>query len=373
MTFKINAVSKVVMQVQKHRNHHGISGNEKGMVLIVTLILIAVLSLLATTAVMIINTDLKIASNYREDAKALYQAEAGVEQVIAYLRSNGIVYPITSEAPLTMTLTVPVGFSFNASVVLYFAAANTYHFQMTGTAANNASKTIEATISRTNIVPQAVDGAVAMYGSSPTLTLKGGGSGINVDGHDYPLPSNFECTGSACETSPGSSTVPGLYTITAPTISGTTSNLDGTPPSKVGEGVNNEQAWIDFVEYVVANNLADVTGGTRTAPKITVVSSGSRVSGSAHGAGILIIRDGGIYSMPAGATFEGLIILEGTGAVTAAGTSNIYGSVITIRHARKTIDCNSIGNLRYSSQARSNVNLISKLWRIQKIAWLDVY
>ena len=243
---------------------------------------------------------------------------------------------------------------------------------MTGTAANNTSKTIEATISRTSIVPQVVDGAVAMYGSSPTLTLKGG-AGINVDGHDYPLPSNFSCTGSSCETSPGTSAVPGLYTIAAPTINGTTSTLDGNPPSKVGGGANKEQDWIDLIEYVVANNLADATGGTRAAPIITVVPSGAKIAGVAHGAGILIIRDGGVYSMPAGATFEGLIILEGAGAVTAAGTSNIYGSVITIRHAGKTIDCNSMGNFHYSSQARSNVNLIPKLLRIQKIAWRDVY
>lgn len=361
------------MQRPGHKHHHSIFGNEKGMVLIVTLILIAALVLLATTAVMIITTDLKIASNYREDARALYNAEAGVERVIDYLRNNDIAYPTTSGSPLTITVTVPVGFSFNQTVVIDFVAANTYRFQMTGIAANNASKTIEAYISRMSVTPRAVDGAVAMYGSSPTLALKGGGAGINVDGNDYPLPSNFECAGSSCETSPGLSTVPGLYTITAPIINGTTSCLNGNPRSKVGGGANSEQDWIDFVEYVIANNLADATGGTRTAPTITVVPSGARITGVAHGAGVLIIRDGGVYSMPSDSTFEGLIIMEGSGAVAATGASNIYGSVIAINHSGKTIDCNSIGNLRYSSQARSNVNLISKLMKVQKTVWRDVY
>jgi Tfp pilus assembly protein PilX len=66
------------------------------MVLAVALILIAVLVLLGTTAVMTVTTDLKIASNYRENARALYNADAGAEFVIDYLRNNTVTYPTSN-------------------------------------------------------------------------------------------------------------------------------------------------------------------------------------------------------------------------------------------------------------------------------------
>jgi hypothetical protein len=64
-------------------------GDEKGMVLVVGLLLISVLSLVGTTAVMTSTTDMKISSNYRSGAQAFYIAEAGIERARAQLLTLG--------------------------------------------------------------------------------------------------------------------------------------------------------------------------------------------------------------------------------------------------------------------------------------------
>lgn len=62
--------------------------DEKGMVLVVGLLLIVVLSLLGTTAVMTSTTDMKISANYKTSNQAFYAAEAGVEEARERLRGS---------------------------------------------------------------------------------------------------------------------------------------------------------------------------------------------------------------------------------------------------------------------------------------------
>jgi Tfp pilus assembly protein PilX len=64
-------------------------GDEKGMVLVLGLLLVAVLSLVGTTAVMTSTTDMKINSNYKSGAQAFYIAEAGIERARAQLMTLG--------------------------------------------------------------------------------------------------------------------------------------------------------------------------------------------------------------------------------------------------------------------------------------------
>jgi hypothetical protein len=64
-------------------------GDEKGMVLVLGLLLVSVLSLVGTTAVMTSSTDIKINSNYNSGAQAFYIAEAGIERARARLTTEG--------------------------------------------------------------------------------------------------------------------------------------------------------------------------------------------------------------------------------------------------------------------------------------------
>jgi Tfp pilus assembly protein PilX len=73
-------------------------GDEKGLVLVVSLMMGAVIMLLGTTAVLTTSTDLKISGNYRTGNEAFYIAEAGIEEARARLRA-GAASPITDTHP----------------------------------------------------------------------------------------------------------------------------------------------------------------------------------------------------------------------------------------------------------------------------------
>src|SRR5665647_2828444 len=70
------------------KQEHIVMKNEKGIVLVVVIMLLAVLVLLGSTAIMVTNTDMKISSNYRSGSQAFYIAEAGLEQARDQLRIN---------------------------------------------------------------------------------------------------------------------------------------------------------------------------------------------------------------------------------------------------------------------------------------------
>ena len=63
-------------------------GNERGLILVVALVLLVTLTLIGTTAHVITSTDIKIGGNYNTSTTALYLAEAGAEYARNALREN---------------------------------------------------------------------------------------------------------------------------------------------------------------------------------------------------------------------------------------------------------------------------------------------
>lgn len=367
------------------------------MVLVVSVMLLAVLVLIGFTALNVTTTDMKISSNYREGARAFYNAEAGVEMVIAYLRTNTVSYP-TTDANATdiaenttcssgyctpIPLTVPTGFSFAAKALPtritpvylygYNIANKLYVFRVTGTGSNNASRTIEVVIEKIPMRPQNADGAVAMYGGGPAVQFKtGGGGGYAVDGHDYPVPTDPACNGSACDTTATAlPAVPGLFTVMTPTLTGNVgTHLGGDPTQTLGP--SKEPEYNDYVNYIIANNLYQSTLGTRANPAVTVIPNGTTLNASVNGAGIIIVDNGGSLQINGNFCYEGIVILRGTGRVFGSGTGNIYGSVVTIGHTSKLIDLTGSINLFYSSTALSNLSNIASTRQGKRKAWRDV-
>ncbi len=73
-------------------------GDEKGLVLVVSLMMVAVIILLGTTAVLTTSTDMKISANYRTGNQAFYVAEAGIEEARGRLKGSA-ASPITDAQP----------------------------------------------------------------------------------------------------------------------------------------------------------------------------------------------------------------------------------------------------------------------------------
>ena len=345
--------------------------NDKGAVLVTGLMFLAVISLLSGAVYVTTTGDVRMSARYSDSRAAFYQADAGVQYVLAHLRSNTVTYP-TSGNQTTVTVSTPTGFNFNSSVVIQYVSPNRYKFQMTGTGPGNASQTIETHVIKTTAYPQGADGAVAMYGGGPAVAFKvGAGGGYNIDGRNYPVPTANPCTGSHCNTTPSSiGGTTGLYTVMTPTLTGNVNaHLGGDPQQALGGGKHIDSDWSNFVDHILAENLYSSTFGTKTNPAVTVVPSGAVLNGNGHYAGILIVDDGGELNLTGTCTFEGIIILRGTGDVKGSGTGNVFGSVITIGHNAKLIDVTGSVNLYYSSEALTNLSNINSLNSITQKAW----
>ena len=357
--------------------------NERGMVLVTSLLILSVLVAIGTTAVMQTSTDIKISGNYKTSRQALYDADAGVQYMLARIKNDGAV-DLTAN-PVTISYATPSGFSFTLPASLENLGSNKYRFQVTGNAGNNTKKTIEATFLVTSLAPDNPDGALGMYGPESEVTLTGGGSPHGpktIDGKDYNLPASFACHGSGCQgTLSSNPAVPGLYTEDmTPTVTDSHphTQIDGDPDVQSGGGSNTEQDWIDFANLCIPladNTNPTTTGsgtvGTRTAPEITVIDEVKTYAGSVDGAGILIIKDPGSAHFSGTFHWEGLILILGGATVNFSGSAYIYGAVVMASYTSKSVSMTGATNIMYSSDAISNLDNLDKLRQIDITAWKD--
>ncbi|MFQ5965157.1 MAG: PilX N-terminal domain-containing pilus assembly protein [Candidatus Scalinduaceae bacterium] len=71
----------------KMSNIMSTGGNEKGIVLVATLLLVAILAIMGTVAAITTNTDIQISGNYKTGVQAFYIAEAGLQRAIGNLNA----------------------------------------------------------------------------------------------------------------------------------------------------------------------------------------------------------------------------------------------------------------------------------------------
>ena len=76
--------------------------NEKGMVLPLGLIFLAIITILGATAVIVTTTDLKIGSNYKKSQQAFYAAEAGINAAMSNVEDY--IFDVTD----TLSTSAPV-------------------------------------------------------------------------------------------------------------------------------------------------------------------------------------------------------------------------------------------------------------------------
>ncbi|MFH1147128.1 MAG: PilX N-terminal domain-containing pilus assembly protein [Pseudomonadota bacterium] len=164
--------------------------NEKGIALVAALLFLMVLTLLGTTAIMISSTDIKIGGNFKNSKTAFYDAEAGVQYVIKTME-NGLAagtLTLPTSTPVTVSYTVPSGFSFDSSVSLSkVSGLSEYTFQMTGHGGNNSESTIEVRLSR---------GSAFEYGifGDDAIDMKNSGAAYSYDSRVDTTPTPAEST-----------------------------------------------------------------------------------------------------------------------------------------------------------------------------------
>lgn len=269
----------------------------------IILMLVAVLVILGTTGILTVTTDMKISSNFRENARALYDAEAGVNAVIAKVNDGTFTWPATGNSQV-VTVACPSDFKFNGcagagttSVTVTNVDGTYYQFQVTGYGYNNAAKTIEVRFKRKpafdfglfadGVVDLKASGQVYSYNSNvtpnPTTTdsLHNGDVGSNTEIVGY--------NGTLVDGDAGLGASAGGTTATLNIKSGTV--ITGTSGTEVGRvdpdplGAVGGELSAKFTTYSATNDNT-LTGTTGVSG--TVINGGATLVGKPGGANYYI-------------------------------------------------------------------------------------
>ena len=120
------------------------AGGERGIVLVIAVLLLALLVIIGTTAIIQSSTSLRISRNFNLERQAFYDAESGVQYVLGKLKADlGAGNVSLTYDPVYLSYTRPSGFSFDLPAQLTKLATNRYRFRVTGHAPDNASATID--------------------------------------------------------------------------------------------------------------------------------------------------------------------------------------------------------------------------------------
>lgn len=344
-------------------------GNERGVVLVTALMVMALLTVMGISAMNTSDTELKITGNQRVASQAFYLAEAGIQHAVGFYEKNGL-------ATLTATDFSNKGLgggSYTVTVQDQGSTGNEDKFLLKseGTSAG-VTKTIEATFSKAKTVIPSPDGAFGVYGKKPVLNLPKNKKPI--DGRDWDTPTDFNCSGNACAgTVTGNAAKPGLY-VSDPTYVAPTQGVEGAV--KIGGGVP-DQDWKALASALIpyANkNPASNNLGTRTNPTLTYIDNASNFNGSVDGAGVLIIASTGNLKISGNFHYEGIVIvLDGGGLDSFTGTADLFGSVLMIGDNVNT-EFKGGGMAKYSSKAIKNVEKLIQSNaqnnnKVKRVAW----
>jgi len=127
--------------------------NERGAALVISLMFLAILAMLGSTAVVLTTTDMQIGANYKTHAQAFYDADAGVNYAIAKieagLEDGSFSLPPTIGSTSSLAFTAPTGFGFSYNpAVITMVADNRFSFTTLGSGANSSTTTLITTCKR---------------------------------------------------------------------------------------------------------------------------------------------------------------------------------------------------------------------------------
>lgn len=148
--------------------------NQRGAALVISLVFIALLGMLGTTAYVMTSTDLKIGSNYRASAQAFFDADAGInyaiDQIEAGLKAGSFTLPPNLGDPTNSgdtnsvslaSFAAPTGFGFSypaPGLTKVYDDPNTYRYTCIGTGPSNSTTSITVTAKLKPVIEFAVFG-----------------------------------------------------------------------------------------------------------------------------------------------------------------------------------------------------------------------
>lgn len=288
-------------------------GDEKGIVFIVALALVAILALVGTVAVTTTNTDMKISSNYKTSTQAFYAAEAGIYDGINRLLNGTISDNGSKTDPNWNDISTYSSTNFNNSFTLTHVVNGgnvvtdsngnpLYIITCTGIS-SSSKKVLETVFSLTydSIFHDSLLGCDGVYASSSVKT-----DSYNSDNGTY-----------------GSQT-PGNYGNIGTTNTGANITIAS---SSVIKGVANATGNLTINSSAQVNRDANATGNL-------TMNSSSKILGNANTSGSL--------SMVSSARIYGNA--NATGNITMSSSSQIDGNTITVGNITMSSGSKILGN-----------------------------
>jgi Tfp pilus assembly protein PilX len=320
--------------------------DEKGIILIAALALLAALTLVGATAFFAASTDVKVGGNYKTGQTALQVAMAGAEKGRQTLRAANasssnpanfseelVAYAST---PLASSSTLISGYTYTASLTNDSAAGES------STTDNNGKVVITSVATGPNNSKAIVTTTVQIYSfssSSPAVlyskdntTLNG--SSITINGNDAGSCAGSNLSAVYVYSDPSSNNTHTLTQNGSPTLS-------GNPATQTGTTNIDLQSYVDSLKGAATVTLtADVSAagnGTTSYGSstnyVTVYSDATQQAdgelrlNNVTGYGILLVK--GNLQLAGNIDWHGIIIA--TGVVTASGggsnSKNIQGQV----------------------------------------------
>ena len=369
-------------QLSRMAGPQRLSGNNRGIALIMALMFIVVLYLLGATTATVMTLSSQASGNYKASIQSFQTAEAGTEEARARLRANATSPIYDTNTPLQTTWQAFIGSTTQAQAhgytgstsqvrtdslqtALAYTAVIThatnaggqllYWGDPTGTGTNvrnmttgqpiylvtsygtlgGANSTVQTQVAR--VPPVTVKGTVYV---SDTTTIQGSSTYIN--GND------------ACGTTPA---LPGILTPLGSTTNGNpTINQNGHPqiqgnpaiqynstPQNIAAMVNNLKGFADY-SYTYSSNTTvtrmswgtPTSGAQQTDPLSCSVSHivyydmgghSLQLSGGTQGCGILLVN--GDLDLHGDFAWYGPVLITGSIIYTGGGNKNISGALLS--------------------------------------------
>jgi Tfp pilus assembly protein PilX len=363
-----------------------IVGNQDGVVLVLTVFLIAVLSLLGVAANRNVAIDTSISSNHLASVQSFYIAEAGLERGEIEAAKRMTTYDwATFTSLLDGTHTTPLELAFNTATPFATGSYTVTIANDPGDTALKVDTNRVITVRSTGTCGTSTSSAAATIRMFTAPKLPGavnfvrdaditiGGDLYKISGHDYTLGDQQDSPSGSSPVKPGIAlcdTLIGGHTVSSVrNIINKNYEVNGSIDVATSDQLT-EQGLNDYIGALkpLAGNLLNCTEFG-----VTYVSSDLTVNCSA-GKGLLIV-DGNLEFLD-NATWQGVIIVRG-GTFKLDGHNNVRGGVIIetpVSQNRKAgIEIGATGKvaLLYSQEAINNANgaLTGKQGKWRVLSW----